>query len=392
MAGCIESSGRSVRLKGDTIKEDMLIDSATHQDLYLCAIAEHRWTSEGERSAPDNWHCVHTSANVSTGDGYKGGVGCYLSPKASRAWRDSGSAVEYIDHRIISLRLPVGRRMSSVVVYYAPHSGRPADERQRFWQDLEQCVLKVPKHDVLILLGDSNASVGEVQAAGVTGSHGAGKCNDAGSELLDWCSHLELRIMNGFFCKAIGVPQTWRPPANPPVPWENGLTIDHCITRSRDAAALTDVDVREPAEYNSDHRMLVVAVTPLRGQGAWQRKMQRRQCVERFKVSALRNSNTRGQFTDAIQGMLDTTPMNDDVHMEWEQIVNVLQTVGDDVLGHCKPRRSTWQEEFAHGLHEMAQERRGLASACAADSTEFKTRLREVRAAHQRETRSFVRG
>eukprot|EP00666_Eupelagonemidae_sp_cell4sb_P017863 gene17863-biopygen8456 len=83
--------------------------------------------------------------------------------------------------------------------------------------------------------------------------------------------------------------------------------------------------------------------------------------------------------------------MNDDVHLEWEQIVNVLQTAGEDVLGLCKPRISTWQEEFAPRLHAMAQERRDLASTHADDSVQLKTRLREVRAAHQRETRGFVR-
>eukprot|EP00666_Eupelagonemidae_sp_cell4sb_P017813 gene17813-biopygen28209 len=281
---------------------------------------------------------------------------------------------------------------SWVIWYYAPHSGRPVDERIRFWQALEQCVTSVPKHDVLTLLGDSNASVGEARAEGVTGMHGVGKCNNAGVELLDWCSNLDLRIMNGFFRKGRDVPQTWRPPASPPGPWEHGLTIDHCITRSRDAAAVTDVDVREPPEYNSDHRMLVVAVTPLRGQGAWQRKMQRRNCIERFNVNALRDSGTRREFAHSIRAMLEANPISDDIDSEWAHIVDALQIAGDDVLGQCKPTMSTWQEEFASRLHEMAQERRGLVVKYADDDAGFRIAMRLLRAEHQRETRNFVRG
>eukprot|EP00660_Eupelagonema_oceanica_P009883 gene9883-biopygen32535 len=275
LAGHVVTKGRSVDMCGDVTKEHMIIDYANNNDLYLLGIAEHRWIMEGERSAPSNWHCIHTSANVSSGEGYKGGVGCYLSPKATRAWRNFGSHVEYIDNRILLLRLPLdARRTASAFIYYAPHSQRPRSERQAFWDSLESAIAQVPSSDVILLLGDSNADTGDIHSPGITGTHGTGKCNATGEELIDWCRNLGLRIMNGFFEKSSGTCQTWRRPARPPLPWTQGLTLDHCIVRSKDAAVVTDVAILEPIEYSSDHRMVVAAITPLRGRGAWQRKME----------------------------------------------------------------------------------------------------------------------
>ena len=108
MAGRVETKGRSVCMRGDATKEQMVIDCAAHQDLYLMGFAEHRWTSAGERPAANSWHCLHTSAGVSTGDGYHGGVGVYLSRHATRAWRELSSQVEHVDDRLMSIRIPIG--------------------------------------------------------------------------------------------------------------------------------------------------------------------------------------------------------------------------------------------------------------------------------------------
>eukprot|EP00662_Eupelagonemidae_sp_cell21_P017359 gene17359-biopygen53959 len=488
LAGCVEPHGASVHLKGDAIKEQMLIDCATDRQLYAMGIAEHRWTSTGERSAPRDWHCVHTSAGVSSGHGYKGGVGCYLSPPATKAWRNFGSHVDFVDERILTLRLPIGGfhekrftfnstqvnpgitvdnasaitmivpgsaadhagilpgmrvisvdgakwqhsdnatrciqfaetsaapthsivlsvpRIASLIVYYAPHSQRPRDERKAFWDLLEVTVNGIPKHDVLVLLGDSNACLGDVCTAGVTGPHGVGKCNAGGRELSDWCSNIQLRVMNGYFAKGLGAQQTWRPPADPPVPWEHGLTIDHCITRSRDAAVITNVDVCSPAEYKSDHRMLVVSLTPLRGQAAWQRKMQRKQTIERFDISALTNATKRRDFVSCMNGLLRDTPTDSIVNQEWANISQAIQSASATALGKCTPRHRTWQDEFSARLAAMARERRELVQSHhhrdpgmvqphhhrdPVDSERCQADLRQLRAAHQRETRSFVRG
>eukprot|EP00662_Eupelagonemidae_sp_cell21_P057910 gene57910-biopygen33110 len=150
--------------------------------------------------------------------------------------------------------------------------------------------------------------------------------------------------MNGFFTKGTGASETWRPPADPPVAWERGLTIDHCITRSRDAATVTDVDVCVPPEYNSDHRMLVVSLTPLRGQ---------------------------------------------DINREWSAISQAVQSASATALGKRTSHHRTWQDEFSDRLAAMAQERRALVQSCA--SGDCRTNLQRLRSAHQRETRGFVR-
>ena len=69
-------------------------------------------------------------------------------------------------------------------------------EVERFYEDLLELI---PKKDVLFIIGDWNAKVGNQKTPGVTGKFGLGVWNEAGHRLIDFCQENALVIANTLF-------------------------------------------------------------------------------------------------------------------------------------------------------------------------------------------------
>ena len=68
----------------------------------------------------------------------------------------------------------------TVIQVYAPTSNAEEGEVERFYEDLQDLLELTPKKDVLFIIGDWNAKVGNQEIHGVTGKFGLGVQNEAG--------------------------------------------------------------------------------------------------------------------------------------------------------------------------------------------------------------------
>ena len=111
-------------------------------------------------------------------------VGILLAKK----WTDKVFEVQRPSDRIILLKLIIGKTVYTLVSVYAPQQGRPEAEKDRFYDQLNVVVAKIPLSEVLIPGGDWNGHVGRA-ADGfeeVHGGYGYGVWNDEGGRLLDF--------------------------------------------------------------------------------------------------------------------------------------------------------------------------------------------------------------
>ena len=58
----------------------------------------------------------------------------------------------------------------TVIQVYAPNSNTEEAEVEQFYEDLQALLELVPKKDVLFILGDWNAKVGNQEIPGITGN------------------------------------------------------------------------------------------------------------------------------------------------------------------------------------------------------------------------------
>ncbi|KAI0240732.1 ATP-dependent translocase ABCB1 [Lamellibrachia satsuma] len=112
----------------------------------------------------------------------------------------------------------------------------------------------IPKHDVLVILGDFNARFGSdnTNRERIMGKHGTGTMTNNGSRLCDICGENDLVIGGTLFQHKTIHKLTWRSP--------DGRTesqIDHILVNGKWRRSLQDVKTRRLADAGSDHNLLI---------------------------------------------------------------------------------------------------------------------------------------
>ena len=216
-------------------RKDLLAKELRHYRLSVAAIQETKWFGQDIWEAEG--YLFITSGRPLPSEGEPAirneGVGIALDREATAAWKEAGETWEAVSSRIVTMRMKLahvgqrrpggGRETSNIFVtvisVYAPTARAPAGVVQRFMEDLQGTIDKVPSSDVLLLLGDLNARVGTSSVGGddlwrgVRGRHGVGDCNEAGERFVEFCMVNNFAIMNTWFVKKPIHLATWKHPA-----------------------------------------------------------------------------------------------------------------------------------------------------------------------------------
>ena len=75
----------------------------------------------------------------------------------------------------------------TVIQVYAPTSNPEEAEVERIYEDLQDLLELTPEKDILFIIGDWNAKVGNQETRGVTGEFGPGVQNEAGQRVIESC-------------------------------------------------------------------------------------------------------------------------------------------------------------------------------------------------------------
>ena len=86
-----------------------------------------------------------------------------------------------------------------VTQVYAPTSNAEEAEVEQFYEDLQDLSEITLKKDVLFIIGDWKAKVGNQEIPRVTGKFGLGMRNEAGQRLIEFCQENALVIANTLF-------------------------------------------------------------------------------------------------------------------------------------------------------------------------------------------------
>ena len=87
----------------------------------------------------------------------------------------------------------------TVIQVYALTTNAEEAEVEQFYEDLQDLLELTPKKDVLFIIGDWNATVGNQEKPGVTGKFGLGVQNEAGQRPTEFCQENALVIANTLF-------------------------------------------------------------------------------------------------------------------------------------------------------------------------------------------------
>ena len=121
---------------------------------------------------------------------------------------------------MISVRF-LGKPFNIIVIQvYAPTSNAEEAEVEWFYEDLQDLLELTSKKDVLFIIGDWNAKIGNQETPGVTGKFGLGIWNEAEQMLIEFCQESSVQ----FSCSVVSdslrphESQHARPPCPSPTP------------------------------------------------------------------------------------------------------------------------------------------------------------------------------
>jgi len=65
-----------------------------------------------------------------------------------------------LTERVLHLRMVLDNGLLNVLTVYAPHSGKPEEEKESFWNEVFHLLSCIPQNEMVVLAGDMNAHVG----------------------------------------------------------------------------------------------------------------------------------------------------------------------------------------------------------------------------------------
>ena len=88
-------------------------------------------------------------------------------------WKELSSRLMYASTKVVMDKYVI-------VGAYGLGSERKKEQREKYWSDLGELVENFERDDILCVLGDHNAQVGEHEVQGAIGDYGVSGVNESG--------------------------------------------------------------------------------------------------------------------------------------------------------------------------------------------------------------------
>ena len=179
----------------------------------------------------------------------RNGVGILVGKELT----DQVIEVRHKSDRIMSIKLLLGAVVLNVISVYAPQMGLADDIKKVFWEELEEVLQSIPRHEKLFLGGDFNGHIGE-KADGYVGTHGSFGFrirNSGGVAVLNFALAFDITIGNSLFKKREDHLMTFRSGSC-------RMQIDYCLIRANHRSLCRDCKVIPSEILGTQHRLLVM--------------------------------------------------------------------------------------------------------------------------------------
>ena len=174
--------------------------------LDVLGVSEMRWIGQGIVRKEDM-----TILYSGKEEHHSHSVGIIMNKKANKAltgWKP-------IDHRIITAQFQTQHSKVTIIQAYAPTEVATSEDKDTFYDKLQETYDNIPNYHVKLLLGDFNAQVdGDRQGyQSVLGPYGASPSrNENGERLVSFCCTNGICLGNTFFNHKSIHKRTWTSP------------------------------------------------------------------------------------------------------------------------------------------------------------------------------------
>jgi hypothetical protein len=196
---------------------------------------------------------------------------------------------------------------------HSPTEDKANEEKDSFYDELDEIYGKCPKRDCKIIIGDMNDKVGKEQIySPVIGKHSLHEMsNDNGMRLINFASSRNMIIGSTMFEHKDIHKRTWQSPDG-----NMFNQIDHILIDVRHCSDLRDVRSYKGANIDSDHYLII---SKIRSRISKARKMLGFQ-AKKFNCGKLVEQGVATRYTGKIAEYLAGLTDSDSVSRAWEDL------------------------------------------------------------------------
>lgn len=368
----------NVRTMYETGKLAQVTSEMKRFSLHVLGVSESRWTGSGRLRTTTGETVLYSGRED---DQHHEGVSIILKKGIERClleWKP-------VNSRLMSARLK-GRHINITVIQcYAPTNESSDEVKDDFYHQLQSEVEKAPRHDLLVIMGDLNAKVGNdnTDYERVMGKHGLGTRNDNGERLVDFCAMNNLVIGGTLFTHQDIHKLTWNSPNG-----RDKNQIDHLMINGMWRRSLLDVRVKRSADVGSDHHLVTALI-----QMKLKKNNARSATQARFDTQRLRDNTMKATFISELRNrfsILQNVNDQQDVDTAWKQVAAIYTESSKESIGHReKKTKKDWiQQETLDAINERREIKKRLLQA---KSPRLRERLEEMYREEHRKVKRLAR-
>ena len=340
----------NVRTMFETGKLAQVTSEMNRYNLHILGVSESRWTGAGRQRTGTGETVLYSGRDDNM---HFEGVAIILKKGLEK------SLIEWkpVNSRIIKVRLRGRHNNMSIIQCYAPTNDGDEEDKNLFYEQLQAELEEIPRHDVIIVMGDMNAKVGNdnLGVERTMGRHGCGTINNNGERLVDFCADNSMVIGGTLFPHPTTHKLTWISPNG-----RDRNQIDHIAINGIWRRSLLDVRVRRGADVGSDHHLVTARIRMKLRRTDRQQTGHRRFDVNKLDDPAVKKSfliQLKNRYQALVEVDDHTNNNVDEINSLWNTVKKSYQETSKEIMGHREKKHKEWISQEAW---QKIEERRNI--------------------------------
>jgi exonuclease III len=209
----------------------------------VIGLCETQWQGQ------DDYECDAIRVISSGGQASQRGVAVLLNSNVKKCVH----SIEKHTDRLMKITIQAEPVNLVIIQVYMPKSDHDDNEIDEMYDHIEELLDDTKGTNIVILLGDWNAVVGEQEDTET--AHGQGQRNERGSKLVDFCQRKGLFITNTCFQQDTHRRYTWTMAGK-----RGRYQIDYILAQKRYNNSVNNACTLPGADANTDHNLLAAKV------------------------------------------------------------------------------------------------------------------------------------
>ena len=211
---------------------------------------------------------------------------------------------------------------------YAPTSDYEDEEVEKFYSDVDLALKNTKSSDVLFVIGDWNARVGNERYKDIIGCYGLDEKNERGERFTQFCEQHRLMVANTWFKLPKRKLYTWKKPGD-----TARRQIDYIAVSKRFRRSIRMAKTYPGADIGSDHNPVVVKVNIAL------KVIKKAPCKKaRLDVELLREKEFREKYATSVHNRYEGLRI-EEVEQTPDELWSNLKECMQDAAEECLPKK-----------------------------------------------------